>query len=88
MKRMLIALTVLIGISLLASDASQKIEDKTIDLEFQITYTTPYGVQKKTEDGRPMVDKNGKPVVVFIMKKTTEYPILRVETKNGSTTAY
>ena len=87
MKRMLIALTVLLGIGLLASDASQ-IEDKTVDLYFQITYTTPYGVQKKNESGRPLVDKNGNPVVVFVMKRTTEHSILRVETKNGVTNAY
>ena len=86
-KSMLFVLTMLIGIGLLASDASQ-VEDKTIDINFQISYTTPYGVQKKSESGRPMVDKDGNPVIVFVMKKTTEYPILRVETKNGSTTAY
>lgn len=86
-KSMFVVLTMLIGIGLLASDASQ-VKDKTVDIHFQISYTTPYGVQKKNTSGKPMVDKDGNPVVVFVMKKTTEYPILRVETKDGSTTAY
>ena len=53
---------------------------KITDIEFQITYTTPYGVETTGEDG--------KPTVVYQLKTVKERPVLRIETKDGVATAY
>lgn len=79
----------LVGIGLMASDAVQEqLPDKTVELSFSLEYTTPYGVPKVDEDGNPVLDEQGNPVIAFEMKRKKEFPILRIVTKDGSTTAY
>ena len=88
-KNMFVVLAMLIGIGLLASDAVQEqLEDKTVELSFSLDYTTPYGVPKVDEDGNPVLDAEGNPVIAFEMKRKKEFPIFRVVTKDGNTTAY